>query len=226
MFNSTPPVVKNLIIINALFFMAQELIPGGLGEQMSQVLALHYWASPLFEPFQYVTSIFLHANFTHLFMNMFALWMFGSILERDLNSKRFLIYYLVTGIGAGLLHSGVLAWELNDLRVLAETKGDLFSSADWAIYNQRINVATVGASGAVFGILLGFGVMHPNDRIMLLIPPIPMKAKYFVIGYGLVELFSGFVDTTSNIAHFAHVGGMIFGYLLLWYWKGNYKIWK
>lgn len=226
MFNSTPPVVKNLIIINALFFMAQELIPGGLGEQMSQVLALHYWASPLFEPFQYVTNIFLHANFTHLFMNMFALWMFGSILERDLNSKRFLIYYLVTGIGAGLLHSGVLAWELNDLRVLAETKGDLFSSADWAIYNQRINVATVGASGAVFGILLGFGVMHPNDRIMLLIPPIPMKAKYFVIGYGLVELFSGFVDTTSNIAHFAHVGGMIFGYFLLWYWKGNYKIWK
>ncbi|MEG1935193.1 MAG: rhomboid family intramembrane serine protease [Rikenellaceae bacterium] len=226
MFNSTPPVVKNLIIINALFFMAQELLPAGMGEQMTQMLGLHYWASPAFELYQYVTSIFLHANFTHLFMNMFALWMFGSILERDLNSRRFLIYYLATGIGAGLLHSGVLAWELNDLHMLAETKSQLFSAADWAIYNQRINVLTVGASGAVFGILLGFGVMHPNDRIMLLIPPIPMKAKYFVIGYGLLELFSGFVDTTTNIAHFAHVGGMIFGYLLLWYWKRNYKIWE
>lgn len=206
--------------------MAQELLPGVMGEQLTQTLGLHYWASSLFEPYQYLTSIFLHANIPHLLMNMFALWMFGSILERDLGSQRFLIYYIVTGIGAGLLHSGVLAWELNDLKVLADTKGSLFTASDWAIYNQRINVVTVGASGAVFGILLGFGVMHPNDKIMLLIPPIPMKAKYFVVGYGIIELFAGVVDTTSGIAHFAHVGGMIFGYLLLWYWKGNFKIWR
>ncbi len=225
-YNTTPPVVKNLIIINVLFFLMQEFLPNGLGEQFTQFLALHFVGSEQFEPFQYVTSIFLHGSTTHLFMNMFALWMFGSILERDLNSKRFLIFYLVSGIGAGVLHSGILAWELRDLMQLAAEKSHLFTQGDWAVYNRATSTITVGASGAVFGILLGYGVIHPNDRIMLLIPPIPMKAKNFVIIYGVIELFSGFVDSTTNIAHFAHVGGMLFAYLLLAYWKKSFRIWR
>lgn len=195
----TPPVVKNLIIINILFFAAQELLPNGLGEQLTNMLGLHYIGSPLFNPYQIVTHLFLHGSIEHLFSNMFALWMFGRILEYDLGSKRFLIYYMVTGIGAALLHSGVVALENHG--------------------NVPFDVITVGASGAVFGILLGFGMLHPNDRIMLLIPPIPMKAKYFVIMYGVLELTLGFTGVASNIAHFAHVGGMLFGFPLLMYWK-------
>lgn len=226
MFKYTTPVVKNLIIINVLFFLVQEFAPNGFGEQFTDLLGLHSVWSKMFKPFQYITSIFLHGSTTHLFFNMFALWMFGQILERDLSSKRFLIYYLITGVGAGLLHSGILAWELSDLKALADQSGHLFSDADWIAYNRRMDTITVGASGAIFGILLGFGVLHPEERIMLLIPPIPMKAKYFVMGYGALELLMGITDTTTNIAHFAHVGGMIFGYLLLWYWKGDYRIWK
>lgn len=226
MFKFTTPVVKNLIIINILFFLVQEYAPNGFGAQFTELLGLHSVWSKKFELYQYVTSIFLHANITHLFSNMFALWMFGQILERDLSSQRFLLYYLITGIGAGVLHSGVLAWELHDLKLYADSMGHLFTDTDWNIYNQRIDTLTLGASGAVFGILMGFGVLHPNERIMLLIPPIPMKAKYFVMGYGLIELVLGFTGSGTNIAHFAHIGGMIFGYFLLAYWKHNFKIWK
>ena len=206
--------------------MAQKLMPNGLGDQFTQYLALHFVGSSKFEIYQYVTSMFLHANISHILMNMFALWMFGSILERDLGSKRFLTYYLVSGIGAGLLHSGIMAWELNDLMELAQTQAQNVMPGNWDIYNMVTNTITVGASGSVFGILLGYGVIHPNDRIMLLIPPIPMKAKYFVIIYGLIELTAGFVDSHTNVAHFAHVGGMLFGYLLLWYWKKDFRIWR
>lgn len=226
MFQNTTPVVKNLIIINILFFLIQEYAPSGFGDQFTELLALHSVWSKKFELYQYVTSIFLHANFAHLFSNMFALWMFGQILERRFMSQRFLIYYLITGIGAGLLHSGITAIELSDLKQLADVSGHAFTDQDWMIYNSRIDSITVGASGAVFGILLGFGVLYPNERIMLLIPPIPMKAKYFVIGYGVLELMLGVTGTATNIAHFAHVGGMIFGYLLIAYWKKSFKIWE
>ncbi len=226
MYNKITPVVKNIIILNVIFFMAQELMPNGLGEKFTQLLALHVVGGTGFEIYQYVTSIFLHGSLSHMVMNMFALWMFGSILEYDLGSKKFLIYYLVAGIGAGVLHSGIMAWELKEVLDLTQAQLLNYSPADREYAAHVKNIITVGASGSVFGILLGYGVLHPNDRIMLLIPPIPMKAKYFVIIYGLIELISGFVDSRTNIAHFAHVGGMLFGYLLLAYWKKSFKIWR
>ena len=262
---STPPVVKNLIIINIIFFLAQSLLPDGRGEWLTQTLGLHFWESPDFHFYQWLTHMFLHADVGHLFFNMFALWMFGRILEYDLGSRRFLTYFLVTGLGAAVLHMGVTWIEITRLKdaaaaVLNTPTPDLFSIfvgdhfaayrgagmdsfiQAWyaqpanpqfieegrqlveALIAKRMDVVTIGASGAIFGVLLAFGMLHPNDRIMLLIPPIPMKAKYFVIGYGILELYLGIRGDGTNIAHFAHVGGMIFGYFLLRYWKKRGKI--
>lgn len=191
---ATPPVVKNLIIINALFFLAEEILPNGLGNVLVERLGLYSWQSPNFHLYQLVTHMFLHGSLTHLFMNMFALWMFGRTLEYELGSKRFLTYYMVCGIGAALIQ--------------------YFT----ALAFGELPMSLVGASGAVMGLLLAFGVMHPNAVIMLLIPPIPMKAKWFVIIYGVIELFLGWRGV-GNVAHFAHVGGMLWGFLLLHWWK-------
>lgn len=210
----TPPVVKNLLIINLLFFMAESFLPAGVGNRIVEIFGLFYWESPFFRPWQVVTHMFLHGSWSHLFTNMFALWMFGRIMEQSLGSKRFLIYYFVCGIGAALLQLGVNAIEI------AAAKSDLATNPALAYsVRQMINTPTVGASGAIFGILLGFGMLYPNSSIMLLIPPIPMKAKYFVIIYGILELTLGISGRMDNIAHFAHVGGMLWGYLLLRWWK-------
>ncbi len=196
-FMGTPPVVKNLMILNALIWLAGFLLP-----QVDEVLigygALYNVLSPNFYSWQVVTYMFLHGSFSHLFFNMFALWMFGRTLEYDLGSKRFLTYYMVCGVGAGLIQMLVC----------------LLTGS---------NVPTVGASGAVFGILLSFGMLHPNNVIMLMFPPIPLKAKWFVIIYGALELMYG-VRGGDSIAHFAHLGGMLWGFLLLRYWKNKGKI--
>ena len=219
----TPPVVKNLIIINCLFFMAEAILPHGLGDLLIDKLGLYYWGSEHFRLYQVVTHMFLHGGFSHLLMNMFALWMFGRTLEYTLGSKRFLTYYMVTGIGAGLLQMAVGWIEIARLQAIAQEMGGLTPYMQ-SVIMQRANVLTIGASGAVFGVLLAFGMMYPNSIIMLLIPPIPIKAKYFVIGYGVIELLLGVVGSRSGIAHFAHVGGMIFGFFLLYYWKKRGKI--
>ena len=192
-FSSTPPVVLNLIIINALMLLATELLP--VGNRIVGALALFNVESPLFHSYQLVTYMFLHGGFSHLFFNMFALWMFGRTLEYELGSKRFLTYYMVCGIGAALIQ--------------------YFT----ALAFGELPLLLVGASGAVMGLLLAFGVMHPNAVIMLLIPPIPMKAKWFVVVYGVIELFFGISGRMDGVAHFAHVGGMLWGFLLLYYWK-------
>ena len=192
-FSSTPPVVLNLIIINALMLLATELLP--VGNRIVGALALFNVESPLFHSYQLVTYMFLHGGFSHLFFNMFALWMFGRTLEYELGSKRFLTYYMVCGIGAALIQ--------------------YFT----ALAFGELPMSLVGASGAVMGLLLAFGVMHPNAVIMLLIPPIPMKAKWFVVVYGVIELFFGVSGRMDGVAHFAHVGGMLWGFLLLYYWK-------
>ena len=207
---STPPVVKNLIILNALFFLAEMVLPAGAGDWMIRHLGLFYWESGNFQPLQLVT---------HLFFNMFALWMFGRTLEYELGSKRFLFYYMVTGVGAGLLQLGVTWIEVSSL-----ADGVASGTVSPYVLQSRIHAVTIGASGAVFGVLLAFGMMHPNSMIMLLIPPIPIKAKYFVIGYGLLELYLGRSGSQSGVAHFAHVGGMLWGWLLLRYWKKTGKI--
>ena len=196
-YGGTPPVVKNLIILNVLMLMAAKMLP--IGREMYAYCALYPTESPLFHSWQVVTYMFMHADFSHLFFNMFALWMFGRTLEYDLGSKRFLTYYMACGIGAALIQM-LICW----------LEGSAFS--------------TVGASGAVFGILLAFGMLHPNNIIMLMFPPIPLKAKWFVVIYGLIELMAGVSGRMDNIAHFAHLGGMIWGYLLLLYWKRTHKI--
>ena len=193
----TPPVVKNLIIINVLVYMATALLP--VGNEIIRFCALWFGASPFgeFHSYQFVTYMFLHASVEHIFFNMFALWMFGRTLEYELGSKRFLIYYMVCGVGAALIQLAT------------------------AYLTGEMPIQLVGASGAVMGLLLAFGVMHPNALIMLLIPPIPMKAKWFVVIYGVIELFLGWTGFGGNVAHFAHVGGMLWGLLLLQWWKRN-----
>ncbi len=198
----TPPVVKNLLIINVLIFMAQELLP--VGKAITHYGALYYWGSPNFGVWQYLTHMFLHGSVAHIFFNMFSLWMFGRVLEYDLGSRRFLIFYLLSGIGAGILYNCV-NW-LQFQYIVAP-------QAAWVM----MNIGTVGASGAIYGILLGFGMLHPNSVIMLIFPPIPLKAKYFVIIFMALELLLGFRGG-DGVAHFAHVTGMISAFLLLRYW--------
>lgn len=212
---ATPPVVLNLMIINILVFLAQSVLPYAQQEWIIENLSLFFWQSPYFKPHQLVTHMFLHANLTHIFMNMFALWMFGRTLEYDLGSKRFLTYYMICGVGAALFNLGVTWIEIANLQHAAGATHEIMS---------RINTPMLGASGAIFGVLLAFGMMHPNALIILLIPPIPIKAKYFVIGYGLLELFLGVSGMEAGVAHFAHVGGMVFGFFLLRHWRKTGKI--
>ena len=211
--NAIPTVTKNLLIINVLVFLAT-IVAQSYGLDLARYLGLHFFLADNFNIAQLITYMFMHGGFTHLFFNMFALWMFGRTLEYEMGSKRFLLYYMVTGIGAGLLQLGVTWIEVSSLHsaVAAGTASPYELAA-------RIGSVTIGASGAVFGVLLAFGMMHPNAMLMLLIPPIPIKAKYFVIGYGLIELFLGVSGAQSGVAHFAHVGGMLWGFFLLRYWK-------
>ena len=211
-FRDTPPVVKNLIVINAIFFLAMKILPVETSSLIMEKLGLFFWDSQFFSPYQLVTHMFLHGGFTHFFFNMFALWMFGRVVEYDLGSKRFLTYYMCTGVGASLIHMLAIWYDISD---------PALSQA--AIMSIK-NTVTIGASGAGFGVLLAFGMFHPNSVIMLLIPPIPIKAKYFVIIYGALELGLGIADYGGNIAHFAHLGGLIWGYMLLRWWKTRGKI--
>lgn len=230
----TPPVVKNLLIINVLLLLAMFALER-LHIDLTNYLGLFFPLSKWFMPHQIVTSMFMHANFLHLFFNMFALFMFGRVLENVWGGKRFLIYYMITGIGAVVLHSVVNYIQVYPIlqqvseqelhTVINEGREALMMSKNFvdpnlAKLNAIYNVPVVGASGAVFGILLAFGMLFPNTELMLLIPPMPLKAKYFVIIYGIAELFFGVANFQGdNIAHFAHLGGMLFGFLLLKYWK-------
>jgi membrane associated rhomboid family serine protease len=161
----------------------------------------------LFKPWQLVTYMFMHGGFSHLFFNMFSLWMFGRTLELELGWKRFLIYYMVCGVGAALFQMGIAQIDLAHIEV---------GSSMWYRY---MSTPTVGASGAIFGLLLAFGMMHPNAIISLIFPPISLKAKWFVVVYGVLELFLGVSGTMSGVAHFAHLGGMFWGWLLFVWWR-------
>jgi len=232
----TPPVVKNLIIINALMLLAYYALGNSLGTNLNRILGLYYFESPYFRPYQIITHMFMHGGVTHIFFNMFALWMFGKVLETVWGSRRFFIYYMITGLGAAFLHMIVLHIEMAPVLAQArETFGiDNFTPEIVEQLRQSGNplaqkvamgmwVPTVGASGAVFGVLLAFGMLFPNTQLMLLFPPIPMKAKYFVIGYGVLELYLGITQPGSNVAHFAHLGGMLFGFIMIKLWSKNRK---
>lgn len=268
--SNIPPVVKNLIIINVLFMFATWIVRSG-GVDLVELLGWHYPASEKFRLHQVFTYMFMHGGLSHIFFNMFALYMFGRVLESIWGAKRFLLYYLVTGLGALAIHTFVNYLEFNSLQntiqafantpsaeqfyqivtdnkskmgalILTNGGGSLYNSAlslanEWldnpdsgmfssaamsllnSFYSAVIDVPTVGASGAVFGVLLAFGMLFPNTQLMLLFPPIPIRAKYFVIGYGALELYLGFSQPGSNVAHFAHLGGMLFGYFMIKYWN-------
>ena len=219
-----PLVVKNLLIINGIFFLATIAMDMVWHIDLANYLGLHYIGASDFRPYQFVTYMFMHGSFAHLFFYMFALWMFGNAIENAWGPKRFLIFYFVCGIGAGLTQELVQYIQFSDIHNFQNVNlgGRIVPVEDY------LNMlTTVGASGAVYGILLAFGMMWPNSMIYLYFL-IPIKTKWFVLIYGLLELFTGF-SSIDNVAHFAHVGGMVFGLLLILYWKnqgngGNSKL--
>lgn len=230
-FSNFPAVTKNLLIINLLVWVAQISLPK-LGIDLTQMLALHYWGASDFNVAQLFTYMFMHSenDFTHLFFNMFSLFMLGPLLERTLGSMRYLFYYITCGLGAALVQE--LVWEFTWIDMFAPayanaagiTMEEAYEAVRMVIASGKnipaLNgLLTVGASGCVFGILLGFGVLFPNLPMYMMFIPIPIKAKYMVIGWGALELMFGISGTMDSIAHFAHLGGMIFGLILLLYWK-------
>ena len=221
-FSILPLVVKNLLIINVIFFLATWAAEAVWRIDLSQYLGLHYIGASDFRPYQFVTYMFMHGNFAHIFFNMFALWMFGNTIENAWGPKKFLIFYFVCGIGAGLTQELVQYIQLHD--IIENYQYVKMGSTSIPVDEYLNMLTTVGASGAVYGILLAFGMMWPNSRIYIYFA-IPIKAKYFVIIYGLIELFSGF-SSVDNVAHFAHVGGMLFGLALILYWRYKDGLWQ
>lgn len=231
-----PPVVKNIIMINVLMLIAHYTAVSVFQVNLNGALGIYFPLSESFKPVQILSHMFMHANFWHLFFNMYAVYMFGQVLENVWGPKRFLIYYLVTGLGAALIHESVIALQYSKLMNIISPEqlqivlndgaayfreGKVFTDQVMQDLQLLLNTPTVGASGAVFGILLAFGMLFPNTQLMLLFPPMPIKAKYLVIGYGAIELYLAFTQPGSNIAHFAHLGGMLFGFLLIRYWRNT-----
>jgi len=238
-FSHLPEVVRNLMIINGLFFLATWSL-NYRGIDLSNIFALHQFQSPDFQPHQLITHMFMHANFTHLFFNMFTLWMFGKTLENKWGGKRVLTYYMITGFGAALIYIGYIQFQINTINsnidsetynIIINEGNQLLSNGKnyvdpiWGKLNLLINVPMLGASGAVYGLLLAFGMLFPN-AIIYLYMAIPIKTKYFVAGIGVLALYNGIGNNPGdNVAHFAHLGGMIFGIILLKYWKKKGEIW-
>jgi len=277
-----PPVVKNLLIINGLMFLASLTFESSIGLDLNDLLGLHYFQSEKFNIFQIVSYMFMHGSISHIFFNMFAVWMFGSAIENVWGSKRFLIYYLLTGFGAAIIHyitiyidmapiisqmeaiiyspnadaiigfanahpwgnyidsirypqiyEETLEFYNNTLQTLNTNPNDSGALRDASVFFQDylrhyLNLPNViGASGSLFGILLAFGMMFPNMMLYMIFIPIPIKAKYLMIGYGAMELFSAIQDNPGdNVAHFAHIGGMLFGFIIIKFWEKTGVRWR
>ena len=205
-----PTVTKNLVAINILMFIAT-LVNENF---MVANFAMFYPASPFFKPWQILTHMFMHGGFWHIFFNMYSLLMFGSILERSLGPKKFLIFYFVTGLGAVALHTGV---EWMQAKVF-------IANGIAQAYQQLLVTPTLGASGAIYGVLIGFAMLYPQARLILIFPPIPVKAKWLVIIFAAIELVFGINGSQDGVAHFAHLGGMLFGWLLIRWWRKHGKL--
>jgi len=235
-----PPAVKNLLIINGLFFLTTYVLNYRGIINLTKTFGLYFPLSESFKPYQFITYMFMHADINHIFFNMLSLWMFGSTIENLWGWKRFSIYYVVTAFGGALLYLAVKAFQIYQLQGQmppelfsaiahgATSIPDLEGSVNWInsikLYSL-INIPVIGASGAVYGVLLAYGMLFPNTEIMMLFLPIPIKAKYLVLIMGALELFLGISNKSSdNVAHFAHLGGMLFGFILVKYWnKTNRK---
>jgi membrane associated rhomboid family serine protease len=249
--NSIPPVVKNLLAINIILWLLTLVSPSffarwGVNINLTDILGMHYWASEKFNPAQLLTYIFMHGGFNHMFFNMFAVYMFGSALENIWGPRRFLFYYLLTGVGAGIIQQLFWTVEFHTLvstmnEAISANSGELllgyqselskyFSFSNLRAFDAAALIdlkrmfldlpITVGASGSVFGLLLAFGWLFPEARLMLIFFPVPIKARIFVAMYGVLELFLGVANFSGdNVAHFAHLGGMLFGVILILIWK-------
>ncbi|RMG80051.1 MAG: rhomboid family intramembrane serine protease [Bacteroidetes bacterium] len=266
-----PPIVKNLLIINGLVYLAQISFYSAFGINLEKLLGLHYFLASDFKPYQFISYMFLHGSPAHIFFNMFALWMFGAYIENYWGPRRFLTYYLITGMGAGLIQYLIVHFQISPTikqidAFIAHPSPELLQEfvshhvfrvneaidpemyKKFLVFERDANIflvnphaenvtesvvqfmieykeyyknsfIVIGASGAVFGLLLAFGMMFPNMYLYLYFL-FPIKAKWFVIGYGLIELISGLSNNPDdNVAHFAHLGGMLFGYILIKFWK-------
>lgn len=209
-----PTVTKNILIIN-IFMLLFTLLREPF---MYENFALFYPSSPYFHWWQPVTHMFMHGGVGHLFVNMFTLLMFGCTLERVWGGKKFLTFYFVTGLGAAALHLGVMYLQMQHNINLIAQGGEVARNAMMAI-NRLKMIPTVGASGAVYGILIGYAMLFPDSRLTLIFPPISLSAKWWVIIWAVVELLTGLASAGDGVAHFAHLGGMLFGFLLITYWK-------
>lgn len=267
-FDRFPMVVKNLLIINGLMYLATMVLQNTFSIDLSNYLGLFFFTSEYFKPHQIISHMFMHGSLMHIFSNMFALWMFGSILENAWGPKRFLIFYLICGLGGAITHMAFTAYQIHlvqgeinlffesvtidNFKMLLEGHRNLLYDSDyinqantllntWSqnpsestmilqakilaqkLTSMEANIPVVGASGAVFGVLLAFGMLFPNTYLYLMFPPIPIKAKYFVIFYGAFELYAGVSGTQEGVAHFAHLGGMLFGFILIKIWNKTRK---
>lgn len=240
--NNIPPVTKNLLFINVLMYIVT-LVLASRGIELIPILGAHYVNSPLFMPYQIVTYFFMHStSIFHIFFNMFALVMFGALLERMWGPKRFFIFYVASAIGAFALYNLIGVYDLiqlkNELLSLGYTPGEIVEVAHGVVpqnsyvqemplfqeYYNKTNTPMVGASGAIFGIMAGFAYLFPNTEMMMMFIPVPVKAKYMVGGYFLIELYLSFQNNPGDsVAHLAHVGGAVVGFILVYIWNKNRK---
>ncbi len=220
--NNIPSITKNLLIINVLAFFATWVFEKQ-GLDLTATFGLHFFMAKDFSFYQLVTYLFMHGSFMHLFFNMFAVWMFGTVMERVWGPKRFLIYYLVCGIGAGIIQEGVQYINYANENLAAY---DFVMTSSGRITTEAyLNLwTTVGASGAVYAILLAFGMTFPNERMFIIPFPFPIKAKWLIGGYIVIEVWSALNTPGDGIAHMAHLGGMLFGFLLIRYWRNHPNI--
>jgi len=215
---NVPTAIKNIIIINVLVMIMTMLNE----DFMYETFSLFYPTSPFFHWWQPVTHMFMHGGFWHLFFNMYTLYIFGSVLERVWGTRKFLVFYFVTGLGAALIHTGVEWLQMQSwLGQAAEGSAAALSS----IHALKMT-PTVGASGAIYGVLMGYAMLYPDSVLTLIFPPVSMKAKWFVLIFAAIELLTGVTGTGGGIAHFAHLGGLIFGYLLILFWKRNHTLYS
>tara|TARA_B110000503_G_scaffold130636_1_gene204252 strand:- start:679 stop:1428 length:750 start_codon:yes stop_codon:yes gene_type:complete len=241
MFRNIPPITKNLLIINVLFYIVS-LYFLKTGTNLTSILGAHYFGSAIFEPYQIITHMFMHDlnSFMHILFNMLLLVMFGGHLERVWGSKRYFIFYIACGLGAFVLYNSIGAWQIMELKNQLITEGYNMADLDFKIADKDFNQiellsnqsekiiqsyvdltysSLVGASGAIFGLLAGFALLFPNTELMLIFPPIPVKAKYLIGGYLAFEIYNSVFNSGDTIAHLAHVGGAIVGAIFIFIWK-------
>ena len=211
-FDNIPKVTRNLLIINIVFFVFTIISE----DFMIRTFAMFFPASPLFRPWQVLTHMFMHGGFWHLFFNMYSLWMFGSLIEKQIGLKKFITFYFICGLGAAAMHTGVEYINA----------GALLAASNNAAYTQLLYTPVLGASGAIYGLLIGFAMIYPDAKLTLIFPPITLGVKWWVGIFIAIELFTGITGTAMGIAHFAHLGGALLGFLLMLFWKKSHRLWE